>query len=80
MSEEKVELKEKEQEYVTGGLKYYRKIFIDESKCVSCSACARQCSYNAIDMSSGKAQVTASCNCCGACVDACPAEAVIGSY
>ena len=71
-------LSEKQLEKVVGGsLKPDQKVKVVGDKCVSCGACARQCSYDAIDMSSGKAQVTANCARCGACVDACPAEAII---
>ncbi|MCX7829274.1 MAG: 4Fe-4S binding protein, partial [Thermanaerothrix sp.] len=50
---------------------------IDRSLCVSCGACARACSFGAIEKGEdGKYGVTRLCQGCGACLDLCPVGAI----
>ena len=60
---------------VAGGNSYGR-IHINESICTGCGDCDNTCPAGAIDMSSGKAQVTNYCIECDACADVCPTGAI----
>lgn len=52
------------------------KILIDESKCVGCGECVRDCVSSALYLEGGKAKVRAGCIECGHCFAICPAGAV----
>lgn len=51
-------------------------VIIDESKCVGCGECARDCVSSAIYIDGGKARVRKGCIECGHCFAVCPAGAV----
>lgn len=50
---------------------------VDLKKCIGCGKCVSVCTFNAVAVSRGKAQVSRiGCEGCGACVIACPKKAV----
>ncbi len=52
-------------------------VIIDESQCIGCGACKKDCVSRVIEMSEGKANVLSSqCIKCGHCVAICPVNAV----
>ncbi len=51
-------------------------VSIDQTKCIGCSACAKDCVAGNINMQEGKAQPNGPCMLCGHCVAICPSEAV----
>ena len=51
-------------------------IHIDQFICTGCEDCYNTCPVSAIDMSTGKAQLTNNCMQCYACVDVCPTGAI----
>ncbi len=52
-------------------------IIIDDELCTGCESCLASCPYGGIEVVDGKARITKDCNLCGACVDACPVDAII---
>jgi len=51
--------------------------WVDESKCVGCGICVKQCPVNAISMKDRKAEIDMEkCIRCGKCHDVCSQEAV----
>lgn len=52
------------------------KIVIDESKCIGCGECVRDCVSSAIHLDGGKAKIRPGCIECGHCFAVCPAGAV----
>jgi MinD superfamily P-loop ATPase len=66
---------------------YVQKARVTEELCISCGACARACSYNAITMLLDKPLIFEElCHSCGACAHVCPTNAMhyenkaIGSF
>ncbi len=51
-------------------------VSIDQTKCIGCGACAKDCVAGNINMQEGKAQPNGPCMLCGHCVAICPSEAV----
>ncbi len=52
-------------------------VSIDQTKCVGCGACAKDCVAGNISLQEGKAQPNGPCMLCGHCVAICPSEAVL---
>ena len=52
-------------------------IVILTRKCTACGACVQSCSFGAICVADGQAQIQAGCVACGACLRACPAGAIV---
>lgn len=52
-------------------------IRVDDELCTGCESCLANCPYGGINIVNNKACITEDCNLCGACVDACPTEAII---
>lgn len=54
-----------------------KNVIIDESQCIGCGACKKDCVSGVIEMSKGKAKVLSSqCIKCGHCLAICPVNAV----
>ena len=51
-------------------------IYIDETKCIGCCACVKDCLSRAIVCEAGKARITKPCFRCGHCIAVCPSGAV----
>ncbi len=51
-------------------------VSIDQTKCIGCGACAKDCVAGNINMQEGKAHPNGPCMLCGHCVAICPSEAV----
>ncbi|MCF6291169.1 MAG: FAD-binding protein [Desulfobacterales bacterium] len=51
-------------------------LYVDVDACIGCGICEDECSFGAITVVNGIAQVGDNCNLCGACVDSCEAEAL----
>lgn len=51
-------------------------VTIDESKCIGCGKCAKDCIAQMIEMNHKRARVSGECILCGHCVAICPADAV----
>lgn len=53
------------------------KPFVDESICIGCGACMRQCAHSAIAVTNKKAAIShEKCVGCGRCIGTCPVDAV----
>jgi len=52
-------------------------LHIDDKLCIGCGICEDQCPFGAIEVVDGLAVVGATCNLCGACVEACEVEALV---
>ena len=52
-------------------------IRVESEECTGCESCLASCAYNGIEIIDDVACITDNCNLCGACVDACPVEAII---
>lgn len=51
--------------------------YVISDECLSCGACAAQCSYEAIDMGDVHYEIDAEkCRDCGDCAAQCPVEAI----
>ncbi|MCF8010822.1 MAG: 4Fe-4S binding protein [Clostridiales bacterium] len=51
--------------------------YIDQSKCIGCGSCTKNCPRSAISLSNDKAQIDQKlCNACGICEEVCPQGAV----
>ena len=56
---------------------HQEKPFYDQSKCIGCEACRRQCAFEAPYLKDGKAYLDCSlCVGCGKCVSVCPVHAI----
>lgn len=51
-------------------------LVIDAERCIGCKRCVRACGSAGIEVRDRLAQPTAGCVLCGACVDACPVDAI----
>lgn len=51
-------------------------ILIDQSKCIGCGACVRDCLNHTIAVRGGHAEILGPCFNCGHCIAICPTEAV----
>ncbi len=51
-------------------------INIDSELCTVCESCIAACLYGGVEIIENSAVITPDCNLCGACVDACPVDAI----
>ncbi|MDZ7697041.1 MAG: FAD-binding protein [Deltaproteobacteria bacterium] len=51
-------------------------VWIETDLCNGCKRCVKACSYGAVEVADGKAEILSHCTSCGACIEACKQKAI----